>query len=82
MGWNTWKVISSPWTLNLSSPSCTLIYAFPVARKGLPSMMGLESSSSMSRMTKSAGRTNYQLLLEHFQLYPEDVGRTCPPVAN
>ena len=82
MGWNTWKVILSPWTLNLSSPSCTLICAFHVARKGLPSMMGIESSSSMSRMMKAAGMTNLPTFTRTFSIIPKDVGKTCPPVAN
>ena len=45
-------------------------------------MMGIESSSSMSRMMKAAGRNNLPTFTRTFSIIPEDVGKTCPPVAN
>ena len=51
-------------------PSYTLICAFPVAKKGLPSMMRTESSSSMSKMTKSAGRMNLPTFSRTFSIIP------------
>ena len=40
------------------APRCTSIIALPVARKGLPNILGISLSYSMSRMMKYAGKIN------------------------
>ena len=46
----------------LSGPSTSSIKARDVARKGLPKMKDISTSSSMSRITKSAGNINLSTL--------------------
>ena len=59
---NTLKVSSSSCTLNFNSPFCTSIIALPVTRNGLPSMIGIYLSSSISRTLKSARKMNLSTL--------------------
>ena len=58
MGRNTWTVISSPRALNFSSLFFTSISAPPVASNGLPSMIGISLSSSISKIMKYVGKMN------------------------
>ena len=62
MALNTLKVTSSSYTLNFNSPFCTSISALPVGRNGLPSMIGISLSFSISRTMKSARNMNLSTL--------------------
>ena len=55
---NTLNLTSSSYTLSFSSPFYTSIIDLPVARNGLPSIMGISLSASMSNTMKSAGKIN------------------------
>ena len=52
---------SSPFTRKVRWPSRTSINACPVAKNGLPRIMGTSLSSSMSRTTKSTGKMNLSI---------------------
>ena len=62
MALNTLKMTSSSCTLNFNSLLCTSINALLVARNGLPSMIGISLSSSISETMKSAGKMNLSTL--------------------
>ena len=55
---NTLNLTSSSCTLNFNSPLYTSIIALPVVRNGLPNIMGISLSSSVSNMMKSSGKMN------------------------
>ena len=42
----------------MSSPLCTSIKAFPMAKNGLPRIIGTSLTFSMSMMVKSSGNMN------------------------
>ena len=53
------KAAASSPTLKVRTPFGMSIRAAPVARNGLPNSRGTYESSSMSRMMKSTGKTNF-----------------------
>ena len=58
MASNTLNLTSTSYTLNFNSPLCTPIIALLVTRKGLPNIMGISLSSSISNTKKFAGKMN------------------------
>ena len=66
----TLNFTSSSCTLSFSSPRCTSIIALPVARIGLPRIIGISLSSSMSRTMKSSGKINLSTLTKTSSITP------------
>ncbi|GKF87559.1 hypothetical protein Tco_0258436, partial [Tanacetum coccineum] len=64
------KVTVSFPTLKLNFPSCTLIAALAVVRKGRPRMIGTNSSLSISKTTKSTGKMNLPTFTNRFLQTP------------
>ena len=67
---NTLNFTSSSCTLSFSSPLYTSIIALPVVRNGLPRMMGISLSSSISKTMKSAGKINLSTLTKTSSIIP------------
>ena len=66
----TLNFTSSSCTLSFSSPLCTSIIALPVAKKGLPRIIGISLSSSMSNTMKSAGKMNLSTFTKTSSITP------------
>jgi hypothetical protein len=63
---------SFPLMWNWIYPAPTLICAFVVLRKGLPSMRGVFMSSCMSSTTKSTSTKKFLIFSEYFQRFLQD----------
>ena len=70
MALKTLNVNSSSLTLSLSSHFYTSINALPVAKNGLPKMIGTSLSSSMSMMIKSIERINLSTFTKTSSIIP------------
>ncbi|KAK8990781.1 hypothetical protein V6N11_028742 [Hibiscus sabdariffa] len=60
----------SSFTLNASSPFSELIITRLVARKGLPRIIGACSSTSQSKIRKSAGKMNLSIRTRMSSIFP------------